>query len=360
MNSEDFFESLSQHFKNELPFVVYRKPNTNPLKAILQHDSELYLTKNFSENGFVFAPFDDKEDAILMPSTKSKLISIKNVISKLFVIPEKAGISSKKNKEHHINLVQKGIEAIDANQFQKVVLSRQEPVTISEANPISIFKRLLKTYVSAFVYCWYHPKVGLWLGATPETLLKVEGKRFYTMALAGTQTYKGTLDVNWNEKEKKEQQIVADYVVENLKEITNDLNVSELETIKAGSLLHLQTKITGIISLKTLSSNEASTKLGNLKHLLRVLHPTPAVCGFPKVAAKQFILDNENYNREFYTGFLGEIDTDNCELFVNLRCMQLKNNEAIVYVGGGITKDSIPENEWEETFNKAEIIKRVL
>ena len=351
MNSEDFFESLAHHYKSNLPFVVYRKPNVITIKAILQQDSELYITKKFSENGFVFAPFDDKEDAILIHSGNSNTIICNYVISneneKSHNLFSKL---SKKEKQNHINLVLKGIEAIETNQFQKVVLSRQETVLISETNPISIFKRLLKTYTSAFVYLWYHPKVGLWLGATPETLLKVEGNRFYTMALAGTQQYKGTLDVEWKNKEKEEQQFVTDYIVSSLQSAVSSLNVNEVETIKAGNLLHLQTQISGILNFKFLS----------FERLLRKLSPTPAVCGFPKEIAKEFILDNEDYNREFYTGFLGEIDSDNSELFVNLRCMQIKNNEALLYVGGGITKDSIPENEWDETLNKAEIIKRVL
>ncbi|WP_313791385.1 chorismate-binding protein [Lacinutrix neustonica] len=112
------------------------------------------------------------------------------------------------------------------------------------------------------------------------------------------------------------------------------------------------------------------------------MHPTPAVCGLPKATAKQFILENENYKREFYTGFLGEL---NCQertsrntnrrnvennaynlvntvsnLYVNLRCMQLSDVQASIYVGGGITKDSMPKKEWEETVNKAETMKKVL
>jgi isochorismate synthase len=48
------------------------------------------------------------------------------------------------------------------------------------------------------------------------------------------------------------------------------------------------------------------------------------------------------------------------ELFVNLRCMQLKNKQALVYVGGGVTKDSNPELEWEETVNKTQTMMSVL
>ena len=141
---------------------------------------------------------------------------------------------------------------------------------------------------------------------------------------------------------------------------------------KAGNLLHLKTNISG-----TLSSN-----IVDFQQILNTLHPTPAVCGVPKAEAKAFILQHENYHREFYTGFLGELNLKekrsrqtmrhNAEndafttvitvsnLYVNLRCMQLKNAQAMIYVGGGITKDSIPEAEWEETVNKAQTIKSVI
>ncbi len=380
MNSEGFFESLNQQFENELPFVAYRKPNTLSVNAILQKDSELYTTNKFTESGFVFAPFDNKENAVLIPLENSNtIICVQDILSqseKSHIIgalnknydeipaevylerSQKIGMTE--SKKHHINLVKKGIEAIRDKQFQKVVLSRQEIVSLTNNNPISIFKRLLNTYTFAFVYIWYHPKVGLWLGATPETLLKTQGNRFSTMALAGTQIYKGKLDVEWNDKEKQEQQFVTDYIVSNLQSSVIKISKSKTETIKAGNLLHLQTIIKGTLNFKLSLSGEALLKSENFKQVIRTLHPTPAVCGLPKNKSKEFILNNENYNREFYTGFLGEINADNSELYVNLRCMQLKDNKAILYVGGGITKDSIPENEWEETLNKAQIIKRVL
>jgi len=81
MNSEDFFENLAQHLKNELPFVAYKTPNAVSVKAILQKDSELYLTKNFTEIGFIFAPFDDKENTVLIPLENSNTIECGQVIS---------------------------------------------------------------------------------------------------------------------------------------------------------------------------------------------------------------------------------------------------------------------------------------
>ncbi len=79
--------------------------------------------------------------------------------------------------------------------------------------------------------------------------------------------------------------------------------------------------------------------------LIKKLHPTPAVCGLPLESSKEFILKNENYKRTYYTGFLGELNLtkenkNTSELFVNLRCMEIKNSSAFIFVGGGITKES--------------------
>ena len=368
----DFFNKLEQQLANALPFVVYRKPNSDVVKAMLQKNDTLHRISDYNESGFVFAPFDDREDAVLIPLENSEVLS-----HTLTVNSNDSEKSNQENitiesKEHHINLVQKGIDAINYGYLKKVVLSRRETVNLSEDNPINLFKKLLKAYPTAFVYCWYNPTVGLWLGATPETLLRVEGNRFETMALAGTQLHNGTLDVVWEAKEKEEQQLVTDYVVDNLKSSVDSLNVSEAKTVKAGKLLHLQTKITGTFNFQQSS----------FKNLLGKLHPTPAICGIPKERAKQFLLDNEFYFREFYTGFLGELNLQekknrnsnrrNVEntayasikkvsnLYVNLRCMQIQDKEAIIYVGGGITKDSNPENEWIETVNKTKTMKKVL
>ena len=373
MTSDDFFKRISTQYQYQLPFVVYRKPNNNKVNALLQNNSDLCFTENFTERGFVFSPFDDFEKTVLIPNEISEAISC----SKLSLIPAQAGIQSDDNsastesKDFHINLVKRGVEAINNSDLKKVVLSRQETVDLSETNPISIFKSLLNTYKSAFVYCWYHPKVGLWLGATPETLIKIEGNRFSIMALAGTQDYKGSLDVIWQDKEQQEQQFVTDFIINNLKPSVESFKVSDVETVKAGSLVHLKTMITAQLKPET-----------PLKNVIESLHPTPAVCGLPKLLAKEFILKHENYNREYYTGFLGELNCEttiaprsskrnienrayavkrnSTQLYVNLRCMQLKNKQAFIYVGGGITESSNAESEWAETVSKSLVIKSIL
>ena len=370
--SELFFDKIQQQYNNQLPFVAYRKPQSLDLKGIFQTNDTVYKVKNYKESGFVFAPFDDSESSILIPLEHADSIDSFYSIEEGFHPGQNEFTFKELEKELHIKLIAKGINFIGKNIFEKVVLSRKETVTVSGSNFIQFFKNLLNYYASAFVYCWYHPKVGLWLGATPETLMKIEGHQFSMMSLAGTQEYKGTLNVDWEDKEKQEQQIVTDFITSNLKPLVKNIKISDVETVKAGNLVHLKTMIKASLNVDGF----------NLKHILSVIHPTPAVCGMPKQTAKRFIIENENYNREFYSGYLGELNFEqksgpssklknienqaytyskrSTQLYVNLRCMQIKNNEAYIYIGGGITKTSNPEKEWEETVSKSKVIKNIL
>ncbi len=370
---QNLFDRLEEQYSKNLPFVVYRKPNTSEIKAILQNNDELYIADAFEETGFVFSPFDDKSDTVLLPLESSELLSADYTEMNFSdTLNAAKSVVSDSEKSFHIDLVERGIAIIKKGVLQKVVLSRKEEIALQNTDIFSIFKNLVASYKSAFAYCWYHPKKGLWLGATPETLLKIEGHHFSIMALAGTQDYKGTYDVKWQDKELQEQQFVTDFILNSITSTVENIKVSEVETVKAGNLLHLRTLIKGNLSLQDV----------NLKQLLNDLHPTPAVCGLPKEKAKTFILENENYEREFYTGFLGELNFEvtakprtgrrnienraytiskkSTQLYVNLRCMQIKNNKALIYVGGGITATSNPESEWAETASKSKVVKKVL
>ena len=69
----------------------------------------------------------------------------------------------------------------------------------------------------------------------------------------------------------------------------------------------------------------------------------------------------EGYFRDFYTGYLGTVNmSEESHIFVNLRCMQVLDNQAVLYAGGGITKHSKPQKEWEETEMKFKTLLQVL
>ncbi len=346
---EIILEKAKNKFKQNLPFVIYKKPNDVSIIGLFQKNDTLFEVNDFTEKGFVFASFDGNK-TVLIPENESEIFSValnKNTT----VIPEKeSDLPNESDRNNFKNLVSKGIQAIKNNEFKKVVLSRKETVDLVDFDLVATFEKLVQLYPSTFVYCFSHPKVGIWLGATPEQLLKSEDNVFETIALAGTQKDNGSNEVLWHKKEEDEQQFVTDYIVETLSEVASDIMVSKPYSIKAGSIWHIKTDISGVLN----------SDFG-LQQVIQLLHPTPAVCGLPKEQSKTFILENENYDRTFYTGFLGELNMENkTDLFVNLRCMEICESQANLFMGCGITKDSISEKEWEESINKSLTMKRVL
>jgi isochorismate synthase len=201
------------------------------------------------------------------------------------------------------------------------------------------------------------PGLGTWLGASPELLLSVSGTQLSTVALAGTQARPPTApleNIQWRAKEIEEQALVGDYIRDFFRQQGLDHFIEEgPRTVSAGNVVHLQTSF---------AVNLAPTRLLRLANeVLYTLHPTSAVCGMPKKEALSFILAHENYNRAFYSGFLGPVHLHGqSNLFVNLRCMQLGRERAVLYVGAGITPDSVPQAEWEETVLKSNTLLAVL
>ncbi|MEC5166749.1 isochorismate synthase [Flavobacterium sp. PL11] len=338
----------------KLPFVLYSKPNTNKIVGFYQRNHNLYQVHDFTENGFVLSSFDGTKN-YLLPENESEIVSFlvdKKELSLSMIEKATIDVNAKINFE---NLVIKGIEAIKDNKFKKVVLSRYEIQDVQDFDMLETFQKLVQLYPSAFVYCFYHPKIGNWIGATPEQLLKVSDSNFETISLAGTQKDNGSSEVVWGEKEKEEQKFVTDYLVTKLQNVASKIQSTEPYSVKAGSIWHIKTDVTGVLNSDS-----------SLKTVIQLLHPTPAVCGLPKEIAKEFIIEHEAYDRSFYSGFLGELNCSfinigkSSDLFVNLRCMQIIDSQAHLYIGCGITKDSNPEKEWEESVNKSLTIKTVL
>lgn len=347
---ELIFNKIETYYKRNLPFVAYRKPFSDEVSSFFMNTDDLYFTKDFTERGFVFSPFNSEEKTILFPLKKADVFTEKIKVDDDFIVKEPFLNPTIADRENHIDLVAKALDKINNKMLQKVVVSRKEKVALSNFNVLVTYKKLLKTYPNAFVYVWFHPAVGLWFGATPETLLNTSGAQFETMSLAGTQVFDSN-KVVWGNKELEEQQLVTHFIEQQLKNITTNLTIDKTETVKAGNLLHLKTKIGGTLN-----------NFSSLKELIRALHPTPAVCGLPRENSKIFINQNEHYKRTFYSGFLGELNIENqfSSLFVNLRCMSVRNSNASIFVGGGITRDSNENREWEETVAKTKTMKQVL
>lgn len=340
-------EEVVQQHKNGLPFVLYRNPNQKMVHALFQNDDVVHITTDFLDSGFVFAPFDFHGEAILLKPDFTKEIAW-NPSS---MGTNKGVDTNVEGKSKHIALVAKGIETIKRKKLQKVVLSRKLTVAI-EDTPWNTYTRLLDSYPRAMCYLWSHPKIGMWMGATPETLVEINGRECTTVSLAGTLSSDSDAPPNWTTKEQEEQLLVTTYIKAQLAPLSNRVQEEAVTSAKAGKLWHLKSVLKAGLKKST-----------TVAQLIASLHPTPAVCGVPVKEAFTFIKEQEGYDRQFYTGFLGPLhlqESGKSHLFVNLRCVELYEQSASVYIGGGITKDSIPLQEWEETVAKSKTILSIL
>jgi len=374
----DFFSRIRTQLDRELPMVVYRKPGERDVRLMTQTTTEDFNGEMLNTPGFVFAPFDTLSNPLFIAAEDAEVIEFKyqgKPFEKVEHISPQEPMPAHDNQVQvaHEKLVQRTIDHIKSSEIEKIVLARTEKTKVHDPDPVPILKRLLDRYDEALVYLWYHPTTGIWMGATPETLLKAERNRFTTMALAGTKLYEEGKRSSWRKKEMEEQAIVTGYMEKQLQKLNEvkNLKVGKPYDMQAGNLLHLRTDLQGELDSS-----------GSLLKVVTALHPTPAVCGMPKAEALQYILENEKMNREFYTGYLGEVQISEetkrnsnrrnqenqqfaaisrvSHLFVNLRCMKLDQDVATIYVGGGITKASNAAEEWFETVNKAETIRRAL
>lgn len=341
----DLLQQTQQHLDKNLPFVWYVTPNSNKLCAWFQKTNHLHRFKE--QEGFLMAPFLSANDEIyVLPFAESDYLEeemnfLSNVKSK------EINLETENAQAQFEAIVCKAVAAIQNEAFTKVVLSRKITIPI-QINALEVFQRMASTYRNAFCYLFSHPELGSWMGATPEQLIKFSNNHFETVSLAGTQRKVDFKE--WSSKEKQEQQYVTDFILDSLHTEVESLKVTPPETIEAGSLVHLKTTISG-----TVFSNKNSLQL------VKNLHPTPAVCGLPKEAALDFILANEGYDREFYTGFVGLWNASaGGNLFVNLRCMKVAPEEVTLFVGCGITKDSNPEAEFFETEHKSMTMRNIL
>ncbi|SHJ75028.1 isochorismate synthase [Flavobacterium haoranii] len=349
----ELFSKLYSQLEQNLPFVIYSKPNDHVSNGLFQQNDTLHELESENSSGFVFASFYNDVNYII-PIAESELISVENTIKEVQYNEFEQSFTQEAKTDFE-NLVSLFVKEIRSGSCSKIVASRCEKFELKDFDVEKSFKRMVYLYPTAFKYCFFHPEIGMWLGATPEQLLKVNNNEISTVALAGTKTI-NELEKEWGEKEKIEQQLVTNFISESLEPFVDKLTLSEPYTYQAGKLLHIKTDIKAI-----LKDNNHKDKV------VQVLHPTPAVCGFPKDYARDFIIKNEGYARDFYAGFLGEWNfkinekhTTDTDLFVNLRCCKIEDQVAKIFIGCGITEDSNPELEFIETVNKSETIKKIL
>ncbi|MGG3887715.1 isochorismate synthase [Metabacillus fastidiosus] len=252
------------------------------------------------------------------------------------------------HKEKWLHAVKEATKNIKEKQIEKVVLAREVSLKFDDTiNVYSVLKRLQEEQPTSFVFALENGSK-CFIGATPERLVRKEGNSVLSTCLAGS------IKRGENEREDEllgvelltdhknliEHNIVVKMIIDSLQLCCSDLAVPEQPSLlKTKNIQHLYTPVKG------------NMKQGySLLSIVERLHPTPALGGFPKVAAVHQIRELEPMHRGWYAAPIGWLDyNDNGEFGVAIRSGLIEDDEAVLFAGCGIVKESQPELEYMET-----------
>jgi len=232
----------------------------------------------------------------------------------------------------------------DAPHPLKVVTSRSVFRRLPP-EPLRWFERACQTYPDAMVYLFDAPETGCWIGATPEQLLSWEAGQGRTVALAGTKSTQA--DSGFGEKEQTEQGFISIFIRESLNGLNIDYRQDAIQEVQQGNLKHL------------CAAFHFKAEPDELWKLAAQLHPTPAVCGYPRASALN-VLTAERTSRAYYGGFVGIWSSKQVSLWVNIRCGEVFADGINMYAGTGITPASNAREEFIETEQKLHVLGAVL
>ncbi|MFL5895942.1 MAG: isochorismate synthase MenF [Thermoleophilaceae bacterium] len=270
-----------------------------------------------------------------------------------------ARVASAAPPEHYEGAVARAVELIERGELSKVVLAREVRVHARSAiDPAAIFGALRDVFPSCFLYCFGTPE-GAYVGASPELLVRRDGARSQTVALAGTtrRSADPSVDDHLGEqllhspKEREEQAIVAERIQRTLRPVSVWVAAAdEPVLVKVQNVQHLATPIRA-----QLREPVSAVELAGL------LHPTPAVGGEPRERAGRLIPELEGLDRGWYAGPIGWMDiAEDGEFCVGLRGALLRREVAHLYAGCGIVRDSDPAAELAETEIKLQALLPLL
>lgn len=362
MNETLIRQRFNQAAAHKLNFAAVRLPDSNDLHFLYSTEQPQLLKVELLDKGapqFICSPYSAGNLGYILNAGSYYLNEHLISGAALSETTEVHNFSFQQNPSNFFadqpffeTYVQQGITAIQKNKLDKVVAARCEAIALPETFDVPhFFTQLTEAYPHACVYFFYMHELGSWCGATPEKLLTVEKGMLQTVALAGTLPINSTDE--WSDKEYDEQNMTEFFIEESFRELKlTGVRKTEVVPIEAGSIKHLHSTFSWKPKPDVLKQK--------FSKLLAALNPTPAVCGLPQFESSIFIAKNEQLERRFYSGFIGLLKPNETHLYVNLRCMELGADKVLLYAGAGITEDSVPAAEWEETQRKMETLGALL
>ncbi len=249
-------------------------------------------------------------------------------------------LNEDKTQQHYVRAVGSAVRRIRQGELVKVVLARRSVVDFASAPTASaLLARLGERHASCVRYAWRH-RGKTWLGATPETLVQVQGRQLRTQGLAGTRPTDRAEELLRSLKDRHEHAVVVQAIRRAIEPFTSELPP------RAEPVLH---HLRGLTHLQTPIEARLREEVDFLR-LVRALHPTPAVCGLPARAAAELLRALEPEPRGLYAGpFLRLSPSGEGHAVVSLRGLVLDGRAAVLPAGAGIVDGSEGVAELAET-----------
>lgn len=249
----------------------------------------------------------------------------------------------------HIQRVRLALEAIERGELSKVVLARALDLYKDQHwDPLESLHALRAEYPTCFSFSFSAGFGQSFVGATPEKILRIKEGLLHTEAIAGTAPRSAharedallSRALLESDKDLREHRCIVEDILSQLSEVNIQAQAcASPRILSLANVQHLLTPIEANLSSQT-----------HLLDILRVLHPTPAVCGVPRAEAKASILAMEPFDRGLYAGALGWFNAQGeGEMVVGLRSALISGKKARLYAGGGIVSGSDPDREMAET-----------
>lgn len=252
------------------------------------------------------------------------------------------------------NNVTQALAKIHTGSLNKVVLANA--ITLEFAEPICAYSLLAKSEKQnrgCFHFLLAEGSESFFIGSSPECLYQRENQTLRTEALAGTvavspdpnETAQNREWLLSDAKNIKENQWVVDDIQQQFQRLNSQFEVDNFSIKQLKNVQHLRRKI----------SVKLNENVSDADCLARI-HPTAAVSGLPREAAKAFIAEHEPFKRDWYAGALGMFDGDTASFCVALRSALIEQHKITVYAGAGIVEGSEASAEWQEVSRKAQSI----
>ncbi|HED2261745.1 TPA: isochorismate synthase MenF [Citrobacter freundii] len=262
--------------------------------------------------------------------------------------PDKAGWT---------NLIKLATQTIAGEDLDKVVLARATDLQFSQSvNAAAVMASSRRLNLNCYHFFMAFSADSAFLGSSPERLYRRRDTALRTEALAGTVTNHPEDHRAWqlgewlmkDDKNQRENMLVVEDICQRLQGCTQTLDVLPPQVLRLRKVQHLRRCIWTEL-------NQADDTL-----CLMQLQPTAAVAGIPRELAREFIQQNEPFEREWYAGSAGYLSRHQSEFCVSLRSAKISANVVRLYAGAGIVRGSDPEQEWQEIDNKAAGLRTLL